>query len=426
MGPRDPTAPLTGSGSRLLLPAVLVFTMTASSYQIFAFAVLAVDIIDDLEISRTALGLLGSLNTLVGALTAPVTGRITDRIGARRATIIVLLISGLGIAMMAMSTSATLLGLSALVAGIPQGWGNPTTNALIAQRVPIESRGTTTGIKQSGVQLGIFLSGFTLPGLALRFGWRGALWGYAAIFAIGAVVTALTLTEAPTDPAGRTGAPGHQTGRPDRVATGGRADRPPLPGFIWLISAYALLLGTVGGAVGRFFPLWAHEVVGLTTVMAGILVALSGLLGIASRIVAGRLAQDRIEPSRLLAVLAVTGAGYCVILAATTTVGSWILWPATVLNSIGIAAWNAVAMLAIILTVPPESSGRASGIVMLGFLGGLTIGSPLAGVAVDRWGTYQPVWLVAVTLALLAAVVIEPRVGGRHRAEARRGVSPVR
>ncbi len=400
----------TVARQRVLLPAVLVFTMTASSYQIFAFAVLAADIIDDLAISRTALGFLAALNTLVGALSAPATGRITDRIGARRATIIVLTISGLGMALMALSTNWVLLAASAVVSGIPQGWGNPTTNALIAERVPPQVRGTITGIKQSGVQFGVFLSGLTLPGLALAFGWRGAMVGYAVAFAVGAVVVAWTL-----DPSELTSSDGEQPQNDENEGDGhDTAGEPvpedgPLPRLIWMISAYAFLYGTAGGAMGRFFPLWANEVVGLSTVVAGLLVGLGGLLGIVARIGAGRLAQDRVGPPRLLAILALIGAAYAVVLLVTTSVGSWILWPGTVLYSVGIGAWNAVAMLAIIVSVPRRMSGRASGVVMLGFLGGLTVGSPAAGAIVDRWGTYQPVWAAALVLALASAALIEPR-----------------
>lgn len=390
----------TVARQRFLLPAVLVFTMTASSYQIFAFAVLAVPIIDDLGISRTALGFLAALNTLVGALSAPATGRITDRIGARLATVIVLTISGLGMALMALSSNWVVLAVSAMVSGVPQGWGNPTTNALIAERVPASTRGTITGIKQSGVQFGVFLSGLTLPGLALALGWRGAVVGYAVLFTIGAVVVALTL--GPSSPPTMT-EPAQAPA--DTPTVGG-----PLPRLIWMISAYAFLYGTAGGAMGRFFPLWANEVVGLSTVVAGFLVALGGLLGIAARIGAGRLAQDRIGPSRLLAILALIGAGYAVVLLITTSVGSWILWPGIVLYSVGIGAWNAVAMLAIIVSVPRQMSGRASGVVMLGFLGGLTVGSPAAGAIVDRWGTYQPVWFATLVLALASAALISPRL----------------
>lgn len=379
-----------------MLLAVLLFTMTASSFQIFAIAVLAVDLIADLEISRTGLGLLGSLNTLVGAITAPTMGRITDRIGARSSAILTLVASAAGMALMALSTHWILLAVAATVSGVPQGWGNPTTNALIAERVPAEGQGTVTGIKQSGVQFGIFLSGLTLPGLALWIGWRGASWLFAGLFLAGAIAVVRGLGPAPdierTETDSASTAPGHH----------------PIPSFIWILSLYAFLFGSAGGAIGRFFPLWANEEIGLSTVVAGALVAVGGLLGIVARIGAGQLAQSRMAPPPMLSLLAGIGAVYCVILLITDSVGPWILWPGAVFYAVGIGAWNAVAMLAVITSMPRASAGRASGIVMLGFLGGLSVGSPVAGLIVDQWGTYQPVWLGALALSIMSALVIRP------------------
>ena len=75
------------------LGAVLVATMVASTFSLFALAVLASPIIDDLGISRTEVGLIGSVNTGLGALSAPWTGRLTDRIGPRRAVLIIFAMS---------------------------------------------------------------------------------------------------------------------------------------------------------------------------------------------------------------------------------------------------------------------------------------------------------------------------------------------
>ncbi len=382
---------------RGVLLTVLLSTMTASSFQIFALAVLAVDLIDDLEISRTTLGLIGSLNTLVGAVTAPTMGKVTDRIGAKQAIIAIFVVSAVGMALTALSGSWVVLAISATVSGIPQGWGNPATNALIAERVPTDAQGTVTGIKQSGVQLGIFLSGFTLPGLALAFDWRGALWGYAVVYALGAIAVAKGLSpSAPFAP-------------PTQASDGTTVHTQPLPRFIWVISLYAFLFGSAGGAIGRFLPLWANEVVGMSTVAAGAVVAFGGLLGIVARIAVGRLAQERIAPALLLSIMAAIGALYCGALLITTSVGAWILWPATIFYAVGIGAWNTVAMLAVIVSVPKQAAGRASGVVIFGFLGGLTVGAPITGVVVDRWGSYQPVWLAALVLSLLSAAIINER-----------------
>jgi predicted MFS family arabinose efflux permease len=60
-------------------------------------------------------------------------------------------------------------------------------------------------------------------------------------------------------------------------------------------------------------------------------------------------------------------------------------------------------------------AGRASGIVMLGFLGGLTAGSPVAGAVIDAVGSYQPVWAGSAALLLASALVALPRFTGGTR-----------
>ena len=93
--------------------------------------ILASSLIDELELSRAQIGLVGSVNTAVGALSAPVTGRLTDRIGARRSVVAVLGISAVAMAAMAAAPDAWWLTLAAVIGGVPQGWGNPATNSLI-------------------------------------------------------------------------------------------------------------------------------------------------------------------------------------------------------------------------------------------------------------------------------------------------------
>lgn len=384
------------------LPAVrntvLVTTMVSTAFHVFVISVLASVLIDDFGLSRFELGLIGSLNTAVGALTAPGTGRITDRIGARRSSVVAQLICGFGFALMAIADSVAMLIVSAAILGVPQGWGNPTTNALIAERVPAGRRGTVTGIKQSGVQLGIFLAGVTLPAMSDAVGWRGAMWIYAAVFTGFALIPLVlprhgSLDDEPTGAAPVAGTP---------VA---------LPHYdmraVWLIALYAFLMGTGGGAIGRFLALFAEEEAGLSNAAAGLVLGLSGLVGIGTRVTAGRLAEHRIAPLPMLAVLAGVGVVVSLLLTVTLSVGAWLLWPIAVLFAVGYAAWNAVAMLAIIVGVDRSHAGRASGAVMVGFLGGLAVGSPIAGLVIDATESYQPVWIGTLVLAVGSAVVAE-------------------
>ncbi len=387
---------------RLVFPASLLITMTASAYQLFVLAVLASPLIDDLDMSRAQLGLVGSINPLLGALSAPVTGRLTDRIGARRSVVTVLVLSAAGMGAMAAAPNPWWLGIAALIGGIPQGWGNPATNSLIATRVAVGRRGAVTGIKQSGVTLGVFLSGATMPAMATAWGWRASVWVFAIAFV--GIALAVHVTLGP-DPEAPVPAP-----EPDDVDRG----RAPVDPFIWRLALYALLMGTAGGAAGRFFPLFAEESVGLSTEAAGMLVAIGGLLGMAARVQVGHWAETRIAPTLLLGILAIVGVVYCVLLAVVTPSTRGLLLLSPPLSAVGIAAWNAVAMLAIIMFVSTTDSGRASGIVMLGFLGGLTISAPIAGLTVDTFDTYRPVWIAAAALAASAALLMLAQPSGEQ------------
>ena len=367
--------------------------MVSTAFQIFVLAVLAKRLLDEFDINRFELGLIGSLNTAVGAVTAPFTGRVTDRFGPRQTTIIAQLIVAAGFAVMALANSVLLLIVSSAILGIPQGWGNPTTNALIAERVEPGRRGVTTGIKQSGVQLGIFLAGISLPVLSDALGWRGAIWIYVGVFA-GFALLPLAL---PAKPPQFSAAAMSAADTQDAIPYNTRA--------VWLLALYAFLMGTVGGGISRFLALFAEEEVGLTNSTAGVIFALSGLVGMAARVMAGRLAEQRFAPLPMMAALAVVGGVVAGALTLTLTVGAWILWPIAVFFAIGHGAWNAVAMLAIIVGVAKADAGRASGTVMFGFLGGLAVGAPIAGLVIDETNSYQPVWIAGALLSFVAAAL---------------------
>ena len=147
------------------LGVVLVSTMVASTFTLFALAVLASPIIDDLGVSRATIGIIGSINTGLGALTAPWVGRVTDRIGARRAVVGLLAMSAVTMLLVGLASNVWVLVVAYVIGGIPQGGGNPATNALIAATLPPGERGVMTGIKQSGVTLAIFISGLSMPAI---------------------------------------------------------------------------------------------------------------------------------------------------------------------------------------------------------------------------------------------------------------------
>lgn len=375
---------------RIVLPSTLVVVMVAGVFQLMFFAILAAPMIDDVGLSRTELGIIGSLNTLVGAVTAPSTGRIADKIGPGRAAVGSLLLSGIGMAALAVAPSTLWLCVASAIGGIPQGATNPATNSLISSRVPPGRRGTLTGIKQSGVTLAAFLAGVALPALESPFGWRGAAWTFAAVFIIAGLIVQLTLHPDRPRPATATA-----------VASGAKLE----PVIMW-IATYAFFMGLASGAIGRFLPLFAEESLGFSVQTAGFISALGGLLGMAARIAAARLAEHRIRPTLLLPILSLVGAAFAAMLAVTTESTRWLLWLSPALGAIGTNAWNAVAMLAVIMLVSTGAAGKASGVVMFGFLGGLAVSGPITGWVVDATDTYRPVWIAAAIVSLIAAGIM--------------------
>ena len=382
------------------LGVVLVSAMVASTFSIFAIAVLASPIIDDLGISRTQVGLIGSVNTGLGALSAPLSGRLTDRIGPRRAVLILLAASAVSMTLMGLARSPWILLLSGIVAGLPQGWGNPATNALIASTLEPGQRGVMTGIKQSGVTLAIVVAGISLPALEGVWDWQAACLVFGMVFA-GFMVMAWMLLPADVGP--------------PRPATVAAQERSPLSPFIYRLGLYALLMGLAGGAIGRFLPLFAEEKLGYSLAVAGFAASLSGLLGMGFRIAAARMAETRISPSALLVQLSSVAVVSSSLLALSVPFGRWLLWPAVVLYAIGHTAWNAVANLTVIMKVDQRDAGRASGVIILGFLMGLTIAGPSTGALVDATGRYELVWWSSAALAAVSAVVLAARGRPQHR-----------
>ncbi len=354
--------------------------MGASTFALVVYSVLAGDLLAAYDIERWQVGLLVTATTIAGALVSPSVGRITDLVGARLAAIATLIGSGVALVAIGLAPSYGILMAAAVVSGVFQAVANPSTNKLISEHVPMGRRGVITGIKQSGVQFGTFLGGLALPGLALAFDWRIAVVVFAGA-ALGAAV--LAIVTLPEDV------------EADGVAhTNGSGVLPPL---ILRLAVYGFLLGAGGTAIFTYLPLFGQEGLGMSPQSAGAAAALVGLTGIAARIGWGRLAEARIGSEPALRAMALGAVGAAALLWFAPSV-PWFIWLAAIVTGLTASAWNAVGMLAIIQSVPSELAGRGSGVVLLGFLLGLGLGSPAMGWSVDALGSYRPGWAAIAVL----------------------------
>ncbi len=372
----------TAFGS-LLFIAMAVATFTPAS-----LGILATFIIDDLSISRAELGIVLGLVNVASAVLSPVAGRVTDRIGGKKALIALFVTAGATFLIFGTAVAYGMLFVGAVAGAIAQATANPATNKLIAEDVPAGRRGVITGVKQSGVQAGIFLGGLTVPTLAITLGWRGAYLIVAVVPLVFAAVAAWVIPAAPKATAE------HRT-----------RSRIPLPSAIWWLAGFGFLMG-FSGAVTFLVPLFAEEALGLSPVVGGIAAAVIAFVAVPGRILWSRYAE-RSGAFRgslgAMAVLSIAAAGLFYLSGAAA---AWLLWPAAVLLAAGSSSWNSVGMVAVMVEAGVAATGRASGFVLFGFLTGLGIAPPIFGAIIDHTGSYDVMWLLSALAAAGATMVI--------------------
>jgi predicted MFS family arabinose efflux permease len=370
------------------LTIVMVVVMASSTFSLAVIAALAADIIAEFDITREQLGLLVTAAAFTGAGLAPFRGPLADRLGARKATLFALASSAAALAVMGVAPAFGWLAVGALLAGVPQAVANPATNMLILAHVAPGSRGVVTGIKQSGVQAGTALGGLALPPIAVVAGWR---LGVVAAVAMPLAGAALAWSVLPSD-----------GGASPRRSKG---DREPIG--ITRLALYGFLLGAGGTAIATYLPLFGQEGLGMSPVAAGATLSVMGVAGVIGRIGWGRIAEMRLGADRSLAVVAGLSLLVSIALFSSPVLGSWIVLPVAVLTGLSAASWNTLGMLSIIQQVPKESTGRASGFLMMGFLTGVGMGAPLFGRSVDVFESYGPGWIgVGATFAVALALMI--------------------
>ncbi|HSF85427.1 MAG TPA: MFS transporter [Acidimicrobiia bacterium] len=381
----DPAAGVTGGVP--MLTALTFAGMAAGTFTITSLGVLASFIIDDLGITRGQLGLIIGADTLFAALFSPIAGRAADRLGGRRALIALFVLAAMAWVAYGVAPVFGLMFVGALLGGLADASCNPATNRMIVVRLPPGRRGAVTGMKQSGVQAGVFFAGVALPTMAVAMGWRTAFAIVAVIPLLFAVATARLVA-----PASRR--PRHERSSPGR-----------LPVSIRWLAGFGFLFG-VAGAAAVLVPLYVEESLGLDARVGGLVAATAGLVAVGARVWWAHLAERTGRVVETLWAMTPIGIVGAMLFLLAGSAGSWLIWPAAVSFGLSTAAWNGVGMLAAMNDAGAAATGRASGIIISGFLLGQGIAPPIYGALVDATGSYAPMWWLAAAAAFATALLV--------------------
>jgi MFS family permease len=140
-----------------------------------------------LGIGRAGGGSIYNSYLFVYIALTPLTGHLTDRLGARRVITACSLILGAGVLLMGMSHSLEMACLAFAIAGLgATGMWTPVITVVQRWFVP-RRRGLALGVLSTGYGLGFATMGAAFPWIVARFSWRYA-WYFLGAAAIGMVL----------------------------------------------------------------------------------------------------------------------------------------------------------------------------------------------------------------------------------------------
>lgn len=398
--------------------ALCLVVVTVGQFPAFLTGASAVQIRSELDFSVALLGLAISGFFVVSATASVVAGQVVERVGWRSGLLLgtmVTVVSLTGIALQARSWGQ-LAGLLAL-AGLGNALSQPAANLALVTVVSPRRYGLVFGIKQSAILFATLLGGLSVPVIALTIGWRWT-YGFAALAGGLSAVAIRWLTD------GGRAVTAESSGDLDRSSEQ-VPDNPPLrpstprahnlPAramrVLLLVATVGFGSAMVGNALAAFLVSSAVTE-GMSPGRAGLLLAVSSLLGLTVRIGIGWLADHRpIRPLRAMAFLLSLGAAGCVLLALGST---FIIIGAMLAVGAG-WGWPGLYNLAVVRAYPSVAAA-ATGVSQTGIYLGAAFGPVLLGLIADTVG-FTGLWLATAAIALASAAMA---LGG-HRALARQG-----
>jgi predicted MFS family arabinose efflux permease len=371
------------------IPGLIVVSsgLVLAALPIFMVGGLAVQIRAELGFSEAALGAAVTTAFALGAITAPLGGRLADHIGPRVSVAIGSVAST--IAMAGISVLATgwapLVAFMAL-AGLAMAVFDPGLAILIRRSIPADRQGFAFGLKEASIPAATLAAGLAVPAIALTVGWRWA-------FAIGALPLVVIAFALP-----RVQLVAHETrpaGPSDR-----RIDRAMRPAV--LLAATAAGLGTLAASGVGVFLTESAVAMGTGPAAAGLLLAVGSVAGIVTRIVTG-LAADRTDREQLGVISWMLAAGAATI-ALGATGSSLLLIVGTVGAFAGAWGWTGIYFLTLI-KASPTTPGAVAGLGTAGLGVGNALGPILFGLAAQSM-SFGAAWAGAAVAAAMGAVLM--------------------
>ena len=398
-------SPKASASTGLLI--ILLCAMGAGPLFNYGISVSSALIIEQLGITAGQLGLIVTVVFAAAAISSIWLGNLADKISARSQMFIIFVGTAVALVVAAFAQTYWLLLVAAVLAGPAQAISNPTTNRVIIRAVPADKRTGWIGVKQSGVQASQLFSGLFFPAVALALGWTGAALGGALVSVLLWLIS-LKYVPSPAQVAQRNATKQPEppevavdTGQMSAVAT-----KDKLPAVVYFFAVIAMFSGMGMQATNVYLPLFAVQELNFSLILGGVAAAVSGVIGVVSRLAWSRRMQAGAQPSKLLMLIS-AGAllGVLAFIGAAHWQAPALLWVGAALHGITVLGANVVINAGLLRIIPGHKIGAASGLNSMGMYAGFALGPLAMGLLQDATHSFTAGWIFVGVSYVLCGVV---------------------
>lgn len=355
---------------------------------------------EDLELTKSQIGMLPAALFLGQGLASIPVGFVVDQTGSKKLLLVISLVVGGSFILLTFSHQFGFVLLLVAIGGLGYGAMHPVTNRGIIHWFQRTQRGFAMGIKQTGITTGSALAGLVLLPLASVYGWRHVVAIACMLLIIGGVV-AFTLYH---DSVKET-----NNGEKERASflysmKHMLANKP-----LMIVSISAMGLSGSQLCLVTYIVIYCYEYLHISLFLSGVLLVISEICGSIGRIVWGLISDRLFKGKRVIVLMIISGiAGAASLTLAflPSNTAFLVMIPITMVFGFAISGFNALWMNVASEVVDVRFSGLSSGFsITLGSLGVITL-PPLFGFVVDSFGSFAAGWLMIVSVMVLVFLLL--------------------
>ncbi len=366
--------------------AILGAALIAISFGLarFAFGLFVPPIREELGLSTSVIGIIGSLPLISFLLATAVAPLITGLLGARYTAMLSGIFGVVGLGLISQAAGAVTLGLGVFACGICTGLMMPALTAAMQVLVRRTLHGRVSSVMNAGTSIGVMVAVPTV--LFLTDAWRFAYLSFAVLAGLGVLAAWRFLPSV------------------SRIVPSNAAPPPPLGELPWWrlvrLSLFAYLMGFVSSAYWIFAPDLVVTLGGLPSGATAWLWLAVGVAGLGGAIVADL--ADRNNPPITQALMLMMLSASLALLAASPaqpllTAFSALVFGLAYMSLTGLYLMTGIRLLPGRLSVGPVLPFMAVSL-------GQASGSPVVGRLVEGFG-YADAFAMLAALGVLVAIL---------------------